>query len=213
MLKVAILISGRGSNMQSLVKATEAADFPAEIVCVLSNRANAEGLKWAAERGIPTEVIKLKGYADREAFDTALTEKMESYGAKLVCLAGFMRILGSKFVNHWHDRAVNIHPSLLPSFPGLGVQQAALDYGAKFSGCTIHFLRAEMDHGPIILQAVVPVLNDDNEEALSARILEQEHKIYPKALRWIAEGRVNIHNEHCFVADIKSPDAVVNPYD
>lgn len=212
MLKVAILISGRGSNMQSLVRATEEADFPAEIVCVISNKKSAAGLKWAEERGIPTAVVSLRDYNDRASCDKALTEKIESFGAKMVCLAGFMRILSPAFVEHWRDRSVNIHPSLLPSFPGLGVQQAALDYGTKFSGCTIHFLRAEMDHGPIILQAVVPVLPNDDDDALSSRILEQEHQIYPKALRWIAEGRVNVHNEHCFVADVKAPSAVVNPH-
>ncbi len=212
MLKVAILISGRGSNMQSLVKATQSADFPAEIACVISNRADAAGLTWAAEQGIPTATINHKDFESREAFDQALTEKIEGFDAKFVCLAGFMRILSPAFVEHWQDRAVNIHPSLLPSFPGLGVQQAALDYGAKFSGCTIHFLRAEMDHGPIILQAVVPVLPDDTDDTLSARILEQEHKIYPKALRWIAENRVNIHNEHCFIAEVHAPDAIVNPF-
>jgi len=211
MLKVAILISGRGSNMQSLVNASKEKDFPAKIVCVISNKASAKGLDWAKEQGIPTCVINHKDFKSRDDFDDALTKEIEKYDAKFICLAGFMRILGAKFVEHWKDRSVNIHPSLLPSFPGLDVQQAAIDYGAKFSGCTIHFLRAEMDHGPIIIQAVVPVLIDDNEEALSKRILEQEHKIYPKALLWIAQGRVNVHNEKCFIADIKTPPAITNP--
>jgi phosphoribosylglycinamide formyltransferase-1 len=211
MLKVAVLISGRGSNMQSLVRATQQPGFPAKIVCVIANKASAQGLVWAAEQGIPTAVINHKDYPDRESFDQALSEKILSYNAQLVCLAGFMRLLTPWFCEEWRDRVVNIHPSLLPSFPGLHVQQAALDYGTRYSGCTVHFVRAEMDHGPIIIQAAVPVLSDDTEDSLSARILEQEHKIYPLALRWIAESRVNIHDEKCFVAGITPPPSTMNP--
>ncbi|NCC03596.1 MAG: phosphoribosylglycinamide formyltransferase [Proteobacteria bacterium] len=213
MLKVAVLISGRGSNMQSLVRATQQSDFPAKIVCVIANKASAQGLVWAAEQGIPTAVINHKDFANRESFDRALSEMIHGFEAQLVCLAGFMRLLTPWFCEEWRDRVLNIHPSLLPSFPGLHVQQAAIDYGARFSGCTVHFVRAEMDHGPIIIQAAVPVLSDDTEDTLAARILEQEHKIYPLALRWIAENRVNIHDEKCFIAGVSQPTSVMNPKD
>ena len=211
-LRVAVLISGRGSNMQSLVRATQQAGFPAQIACVISNTPTAQGLEWAASQGIATAVVNHKDFGkDREAFDRALHAEIQKHNAQLVCLAGFMRLLTPWFVQQWLDRLVNIHPSLLPSFPGLHVQQAAIDYGAKFSGCTVHFVRAEMDHGPIIIQAAVPVLPDDTDDTLSARILECEHKAYPQALRWIAEGRVNVIGEKCLVTGTAKPDAVMNP--
>lgn len=212
MLRVAVLISGRGSNMQSLVRATQQAGFPAQIACVISNTPTAKGLEWAAGEGIATAVVNHKDFGkDREAFDRALHDEIKKHNVQLVCLAGFMRLLSPWFVAQWMDRLVNIHPSLLPSFPGLHVQQAAIDYGAKFSGCTVHFVRAEMDHGPIIIQAAVPVLPDDDDAALSARILEQEHKVYPQALRWIAEARVNVIGEKCLVTGTDKPAAVTNP--
>lgn len=211
-LKTAILISGRGSNMQALIRATQAPGFPAEIVCVVANNPAAGGLSWAEEQGIPVAIVEHKPFGeDRRAFEEALSAKIDSYGAQLICLAGFMRLLSPWFVDQWLDRLVNIHPSLLPAFPGLHVQKKAIDYGAKFSGCTVHFVRAEMDCGPIIVQAAVPVLPDDNEDILSARILEHEHKIYPQALRWIAEGRVNVHDGRCFVINTSAPATAINP--
>lgn len=212
MLKVAILISGRGSNMEALVRATKEPGFPAEIVCVIANDPTAKGLEWAATQGIPTAVVDHKPFGkDRQKFEEALHAKILSFGAQMICLAGFMRLLTEWFVGQWQDRLVNIHPSLLPAFPGLHVHEQAIAYGAKFSGCTVHFVRAAMDHGPIIAQAAVPVLADDNVDALAARILKMEHKIYPQALRWIAEGRVNVHQERCFVAGVNAPDSVANP--
>jgi len=212
MLKVAILISGRGSNMEALVRATQEAGFPAQIACVLSNDPAAKGLEWAAAQGIPTAVVDHKPFGkDRQKFEEALHEKISTYGVQLVCLAGFMRLLTAWFVDQWQDRLVNIHPSLLPAFPGLHVHEQAIEYGAKFSGCTVHFVRAAMDHGPIIAQAAVPVLSDDDADALAARILKMEHKIYPQALRWIAENRVNVHNERCFIAGATAPEPIVNP--
>ncbi len=211
-LKVAALISGRGSNMQALVNATKQPGFPAQIALVLSNDPTAKGLEWAAAQGIPTVVVNHKDFGkDREAFERAMDAEIKKHGCQLVCLAGFMRLVTPWFVNEWLDRLVNIHPSLLPAFPGLHVQQAAIDYGAKFSGCTVHFVRAEMDHGPIIIQAAVPVLPDDTEDTLSARILESEHKAYPQALRWIAENRVNVIDEKVLVTGTDKPDAVMNP--
>lgn len=212
MLNVAVLISGRGSNMQSLVRASQKEGFPARIVCVISNTPDAKGIEWAAQQGIATAIVNHKDFGkDREAFERALHAEILKHGAQMVCLAGFMRLLTPWFVDQWLDRLVNIHPSLLPAFPGLHVQQKAIDYGARFSGCTVHFVRAEMDHGPIIIQAAVPVLPEDTEDTLSARILESEHKIYPLALQWIAEGRVNVMDEKCFVTGVQSPPSVTNP--
>ncbi len=212
MLKVAILISGRGSNMESLVNATRQEGFPAEVVCVLSNNPAAKGLEWAKTQGIPTEVVDHKPFGkDRQKFEEAMNERLLAHGAQLVCLAGFMRLVTGWFVGEWRDRLINIHPSLLPAFPGLHVHEKAIEYGARFSGCTVHFVRAEMDHGPIIIQAAVPVLADDDADALAARVLKMEHKIYPQALRWIAEGRVNVHQERCFVTGAAAPESVLNP--
>lgn len=212
MLKVAILISGRGSNMEALVNATQTHGFPAQIVCVIANTAEAKGLEWASTQGIPTDVVDHKPFGkDREAFERALHAKIMEFGAQMVCLAGFMRILTPWFVHQWQDRLVNIHPSLLPAFPGLHVHEKAIEYGCQFAGCTVHFVRAAMDHGPIIIQAAVPVLANDTPDDLAARVLKEEHKIYPQALRWIAEGRVNIHNEKCFIAGTAAPEAVINP--
>ncbi len=212
MLKIGVLISGRGSNLQSLIAACAATEFPAQIACVISNKASAKGLDYAREANIPFYVIPHKEYADRQAFDAALDAALEKHQVQLVCLAGFMRILTSWFADRWCDRLVNIHPSLLPSFPGVGVHQKVLDYGAKITGCTVHFVRAEMDHGPIILQAAVPVLDGDTEETLAARVLKAEHKAYPAALRLIAENRVNVLNERVFVVGSEpSSEALVNP--
>lgn len=212
MLKTVLLISGRGSNMQALVNATKETGFPAEIVCVISNNPAAEGLLWAENQGIKTAVVDHKPFGkDRESFEQALHEKIMETGAQFVGLAGFMRILTPWFVDQWKDRLVNIHPSLLPSFPGLHVHEQALEYGVKFSGCTVHYVRAGTDDGPIIAQAAVPVLAEDTPDSLAARILESEHKIYPQVLRWIAEGRVNIHNERCFIQGTTAPTSMICP--
>ncbi|MDD5586871.1 MAG: phosphoribosylglycinamide formyltransferase [Alphaproteobacteria bacterium] len=213
MLKVAVLISGRGSNLQSLIDAAKAPGYPAQIVCVISNEPGVFGLKRAEEAGIPAITINHRDFnKDREAFEKALDAKINEYGVQLVCLAGFMRLLTPWFIDRWLDRLVNIHPSLLPAFPGLHVQQKAIDYGARFSGCTIHFVRAEMDHGPIIVQAAVPVLQNDTESTLAARILESEHKMYPLAVRMIAEGRVNVHGERVFIAGAEEQTtSLLNP--
>ena len=213
MLKVAVLISGRGTGLQSLIDATKTPGFPAQIVCVISNEPDVMGLERAKKAGIPAITINHRDFGkDRESFEKALDAKINEYGAQLVCLAGWMRLLTPWFINRWLDRLTNIHPALLPAFPGLHVQQQAIDYGAKFSGCTVHYVRAEMDHGPIIIQAAVPVLQDDTEDTLSARILESEHKIYPLALRLIAEGRVNVHNERVFIARAEEQTAsLLNP--
>jgi phosphoribosylglycinamide formyltransferase-1 len=190
-LKVGILISGRGSNMAALIKAAEAADYPAEIVCVVSNKADAGGLKIAADAGIPTATVPHRGYPDRESFDRDVSAALEKHGVQLVVMAGFMRIFSPWFPQHWAGRLINIHPSLLPSFKGLHVQQQAIDAGVRVSGCTVHFVIPDLDAGPIIAQAAVPVLQDDTEETLTARILRQEHRLYPMVVRWFGEGRVS----------------------
>jgi len=189
-MKIAVLISGRGSNLQALIDAA-----PAEISLVISNIAGVQGLTRAEAAGIPVAVIKHKDFGDRETFDAAMTDAIEGTGADLVCLAGFMRLLSTPFIDHWRDRLINIHPSLLPAYKGLDVHQRIIDAGEKESGCTVHFVRPEMDTGPIILQARVPVQPGDDADTLAARVLEQEHGIYPKAVRLIAEGRVRIVDE------------------
>ena len=194
-LKLGVLISGRGSNLQALIDAAADPSFPAEIALVISNRADAGGLERAEAAGIATIVIPHKDFASREAFDGALNDTLRAAGVGLVCLAGFMRLLTAGFAESWHDRLINIHPSLLPSFKGLDSHAQALAAGVRFSGCTVHFVRPEMDAGPIILQAAVPVHDGDDEGALAARILEAEHRCYPLAVRLIAEGRISIVDE------------------
>lgn len=212
MLKVGVLISGRGSNLLSLIEACATSGFPAQIACVISNKADAAGLGHARAAQIPAHVISHRDYPDRAAFEAALDSKLNEHGVQLVCLAGFMRILTSWFVDRWRDRLVNIHPSLLPAFPGLHTHEAVLAYGAKLTGCTVHFVRAEMDHGPIILQAAVPVLDGDMPDTLAARVLQAEHCAYPAALRFIAEGRVNVYEEKTFVTGGAAGDkALFNP--
>ena len=191
-LKVAVLISGRGSNLQALIDACVQRDFPAEIRLVLSNRSDAQGLGRAAQAGIPTQVIAHRDHATRDEFDAALDAALQAAGIELVCLAGFMRLLGEAFVERWRDRLVNIHPSLLPAFRGLDTHARALAAGVRFTGCTVHFVRAAVDDGPIIVQAAVPVLPNDDSEALAARVLAAEHRAYPLALRLIGEGRVRV---------------------
>ncbi|MCF3629520.1 phosphoribosylglycinamide formyltransferase [Thalassospiraceae bacterium LMO-SO8] len=212
-LKLAVMISGRGSNLQALIDATADPTFPAEIILVLSNRPGAMGLERAAKAGIPTRVIDHKGFADRAAFDAEMTAAMEAAGTELVCLAGFMRLLSDEFVDHWRDRMINIHPSLLPAFKGLDVQERVLAQGARFAGCTVHYVRKEMDTGPIIVQAVVPVHPDDTPDSLAARVLEREHDIYPLAVRLIAEGRVTIdENDRAVITGaVAQESALLNP--
>lgn len=192
--RVAILISGRGSNMAALVWHAEGEpDFPAEIVLVLSNKPDAQGLEFARKAGIPTAVIPSRDYGkDRAAFDAAMQAELEKAGVEIVCLAGFMRLLTPEFCEAWAGRMINIHPALLPSFKGLDTHARALAEGVKFHGCTTHFVTPGMDEGPIILQAAVPVLDDDTEETLAARVLAEEHRIYPETLRLLAGGKLSI---------------------
>lgn len=211
-LKLAILISGRGSNLQALIDACANPEFPAEIVLVLSNEPDAYGLTRAADAGIAVHSIDHKSFSSRREFDVQMTKVMVDAGTELVCLAGFMRLLSDDFCSHWHDRMINIHPSLLPSFKGLDVHQAALDAGVRFSGCTVHYVRPEMDSGPIIIQAAVPIAADDTADTLAERILVEEHKIYPEAVRLIAEGRVRIENDTARISGQNAPSAaLINP--
>lgn len=192
MKKIVILISGRGSNMEALIAARDAGNLPVNIAAVISNRPDAKGLETAAKAGIATHFIDHKAFAGREAFDAALAECIDDFVPDLVVLAGFMRILSEGFVRHYEGRLMNIHPSLLPSFPGLHTHQRALEEGVRIHGCTVHFVTPTLDHGPVIIQAAVPVLDGDDEGALSARVLRQEHLIYPQAVRWFAEGRLTL---------------------
>ena len=208
-LKVGVLISGRGSNLQALIDASADPAYPAEIVLVISNRSEAQGLQRAADAGIAQQIIAER---DRAAFAAAADRALRQHGVELIALAGFMRLLDTGFVAAWRDRMINIHPSLLPAFPGLHPQRQALMAGVRFSGCTVHFVRAEVDTGPIIAQAVVPVHDDDNEESLSARILAAEHRLYPLAVRLYAEGRLRIDGNRIAVTGGTAPDiAVLNP--
>ncbi len=194
--RVGILISGRGSNMRSLIKAASDPDFPAEIEVVISNVGNAEGLAFAAAADIPTLVIPHKAYETREAFDRAIDNALNNAGVEIVCLAGFMRILSDWFARRWEGKLLNIHPSLLPLFKGVHVHEQVLLSGMRVSGCTVHFVVPELDAGPIIAQAAVPVAIDDTPESLAARVLVEEHKLYPAALKMLAEGRVRLENGH-----------------
>ena len=194
MKNIVLLLSGRGSNMRSVVQACAADGWPARIAAVISNKADAAGLAWAAEQGIPTAVVDHKAHADREAFDAALAAEIDRFAPDLVLLAGFMRILTPGFVRHYDGRLLNIHPSLLPAFTGLHTHRRALGAGVKAAGATVHFVTAELDHGPIVAQAVVPVHDGDDEAALSARVLEAEHRLYPLAARWFVEDRLSVQD-------------------
>lgn len=187
-VRAVILISGRGSNMEALLRA----NLPVDFAAVISNRPQAGGLAIARSLGVDTEVVDHRAYgSDRAAFDAALAAKIDRVGADLVCLAGFMRVLTAAFVERYRGRMLNIHPALLPAFPGLNTHARALAAGVKIHGCTVHFVTPEVDAGPIVIQAAVPVLDDDTPERLAARVLEQEHRIYPMAVRWFAEGRLH----------------------
>jgi phosphoribosylglycinamide formyltransferase-1 len=196
--RVAILISGRGSNMAALIEAAKAKDFPAEIAVVISNRAEAAGLERARTSGVATEIIESKPFGkDRAAFEKVLEEKLAQHCVELICLGGFMRLFTAEFVQRWYGRMLNIHPSLLPSFPGLDPHGQALKAGVKISGATVHFVIPETDAGPIVMQGAVGVRNDDTAEALSERILTVEHRIYPEALRLLASGRLKLEGDLC----------------
>lgn len=211
-LRIAVLISGRGSNMQALVDACRDPGFPAEVALVVSNEPQARGLAWAKEAGVPTTVINHRDFPDRESFELALDEALGASGVDLICLAGFMRLLGDEFVNKWRDRLINIHPSLMPAFKGLNTHERVIKLGARFTGCTVHFVRPEMDDGPIIVQAVVPVRPGDTPEILADRVLAVEHRIYPLAVRLIAEQRARVVNEVVVIENGSAPEQILtNP--
>jgi len=211
-MKIGALISGRGSNLQALIDAARNPGYPAEIALVLSNVPGVMGLDRAELAGIPTAVVDHRDFDGRESFEDAVHGKLVAAGVDLVCLAGFMRIVTEGFVRRWWDRLINIHPSLLPAFKGLHVHERAIEAGVRFSGCTIHFVRPDMDSGPIIVQAVVPIHAGDNADTLSAHILTQEHRIYPLAVRLIAEGRVRVVDERVVIEGAAAPDgALINP--
>lgn len=220
-VKTGVLISGRGSNLHALIEAAQDSDYPAEIVLVISNQPDAAGLARAAEAGVPTRVIDHRDYGEagarttpeaRAAFESALTGALEDAGVELVCLAGFMRVLTGAFVDRWRDRLINIHPSLLPAFPGLDTHARALAAGVKVHGCSVHFVRREVDHGPIIGQAAVPVLPDDDADVLAARVLRAEHRLYPACLRLVAAGRAKVVGERVEIeATAGQGSVLINP--
>ncbi|MFM7083998.1 MAG: phosphoribosylglycinamide formyltransferase [Hyphomicrobium sp.] len=193
--RTVILISGRGSNMKSLVEASQSPNFPVEIVLILSNKPEAEGLHWARKKGLPVYELDDTLYKERAHFENELDKALEIVKTDLICLAGFMRLLSKSFVMKWNNRILNIHPSLLPAFKGLHTHQRALEEGVKFTGCTVHLVRPEMDEGPILGQAVVPVLPNDTEEILSARVLAAEHRLYPKVLELFASDSILVEGK------------------
>ena len=198
--------------MEALIAARDAGNLPVNIAAVISNRPDAAGLETAAKAGIVTHYIDHKAFAGREAFDAALAECIDGFAPDLVVLAGFMRILSEGFVRHYAGRLMNIHPSLLPSFPGLHTHQRALDEGVRIHGCTVHFVTPSLDHGPVIIQAAVPVLDSDDETSLAARVLRQEHRVYPQAVRWFAEGKLTLDNGRVrLAADLVSDSAFISP--
>jgi phosphoribosylglycinamide formyltransferase-1 len=208
--RVAILISGRGSNMAALIGAARADDFPAEIVVVISNRSDAGGLETAGASGVPTLTIESKPFGkDRAAFEAVLQSALEQHQVDLICLGGFMRLFTAEFVQRWYGRMLNIHPSLLPSFPGLDPQGQALRAGVKLSGATVHFVIPETDAGPILMQGAVAVRDDDTPATLAARILQIEHRIYPEALRLVASGKVRLEGDLCKTTGSAGPDDIL----
>ncbi|WFU13981.1 phosphoribosylglycinamide formyltransferase [Bradyrhizobium sp. CB3481] len=211
--RVAILISGRGSNMAALIDAATAADFPAEIATVISNRADAAGLEKAAASGIKTKVIESKPFGkDRAGFEAVLQRALDEEKVELICLGGFMRLFTAEFVQRWYGKMLNIHPSLLPSFPGLDPHGQALRAGVKISGATVHFVIPETDAGPIVMQGAVAVADDDTAETLSQRILDIEHRIYPEALRLLASGRLRLEGDFCRIAgDTERGGTLISP--
>ncbi|HLZ67257.1 MAG TPA: phosphoribosylglycinamide formyltransferase [Aliidongia sp.] len=214
-LKVGVLVSGNGSNLQALIDLCATPDFPAEIALVISNKPGVMALDRAARAGIATQVIPHQEFPDRLAFDQAMDAALRAAGVEFVCLAGFMRVLSQMFVELWRDKLINIHPALLPSFKGLHTHRQALEAGVRFHGCTVHIVRPQLDDGPILVQAVVPVLPNDDEQSLAARVLKAEHRAYPLALRLIAEGRVTIDGSQARI-DGHAPGEtalLMNPWD
>jgi phosphoribosylglycinamide formyltransferase 1 len=212
--RTAVLISGRGSNLQALIEACRRPRASAAIALVVSNVPGAPGLEHAKAAGIATRVIDHRAFGARRAFEEVLSDALEASAIELVCLAGFMRVLSSWFVERWRDRLLNIHPSLLPAFPGLDTHGRALEAGVRLHGCTVHFVRAELDAGPIVVQGAVPVWPDDTTESLAARVLEVEHRCYPLALELVASGRARVVDERVGIVGATSPDAVlINPPD
>ena len=209
MKNIVILISGRGSNMEALIAARDAGTLPVNLAAVISNRPAAMGLETAEKAGITAHYIDHKAFAERDAFDAALAECIDSFAPDLVVLAGFMRILSDAFVRHYAGRLMNIHPSLLPAFPGLHTHRRALEEGVRIHGCTVHFVTPALDHGPVIIQAAVPVLDSDDEATLAARVLRQEHRIYPQAVRWFAEDRLRLDNGRVRLAGELADSAVL----
>jgi len=206
---IAVLLSGGGTNLQAIIDAIEAKKLDAKIELVLSNKADAFGLVRAQNHGIPTEVLAHQTYPSREAYDQAVVDRLRGRGVELVVLAGFMRLLSPVFIKAYSNRIMNIHPALLPLFPGLHVQRKAVEHGVRFSGCTVHFVNEECDEGPIIIQAVVPVFSDDTEESLAARILKQEHRIFPRAIQLFAEGRLHVSGRRVLVDGLSKDDGQV----
>jgi phosphoribosylglycinamide formyltransferase-1 len=210
--RTAVLISGRGSNLRALIEACARPDASAEVVLVISNRADAAGLRHARDCGIATEMIPHGAFATQVGFENAIDRTLHEHAIALICLAGFMRVLSPWFVERWRDRLLNIHPSLLPAFRGLDTHRRVLAAGVRFSGCTVHLVRAEVDDGPILVQAVVPVRPDDDEASLAARVLAAEHRCYPMALELVASGRASVVDEHVKIDGATAPDAVLlNP--
>ena len=214
-MKVAVLVSGRGSNLQALLDACAGADFPADIVAVISNKAGAQGLERARKAGVAASFIDHTLFDEREAFEKELDAKLKETGAQLVALAGFMRILTAWFVERWKDRLINIHPSLLPAFRGVHTHERALEQGVRIHGATVHYVRPDMDDGPIIGQAAVPVLPGDDADALAARVLEAEHVLYPACLKLIAEGKARVTAERVKIDKTAAADGtalLINPH-
>lgn len=211
-VRTAVLISGSGTNLQALLDAAAHPDFPAQIVLVLSNKADAYGLERAKKAGVETCVLSHKDYPNREAFDDAMHEVLVKHHVEIVCLAGFMRLLTEHFVNRWFGKMINIHPSLLPSFKGLHTHERAIEEGVRFAGATVHFVVPEMDAGPIIIQSAVPILQEDDADALRARVLHSEHQIYPLALRLLASDKLRIEGQRVRVLDgVPHEEALINP--
>jgi len=211
MRNIVILISGRGSNMEAIVNAAKAEHWPARIAAIISNRDDAEGLHFAQQQGIAHHVVANRDYATREAFDAALRVLIDQYEPVLVVLAGFLRILTAPFVEHYAGRLLNVHPSLLPAFPGLHTHRQAIEAGVAKHGATVHFVTAQLDHGPVIAQAEVDVLPGDTEATLAARVLEQEHIIYPRAVRWFIEGRLAVIDGKVHIAHERHADRKATP--
>jgi phosphoribosylglycinamide formyltransferase 1 len=211
-LKVGVLISGRGSNLQALIDACAASHFPAQIAVVIADREDVPGLERARRAGLPACAVSRGAYPNRADFEVALDEALRAGGAELICLAGFMQVLSGHFVENWGDRVLNIHPSLLPAFPGLRTHERALEAGVRFSGCTVHFVRTRIDDGPIVVQAAVPVLANDTVESIAGRVLAAEHRLYPLALKLVAEGRARIVGSRVEISAPREMDlAIFNP--